>query len=979
MYLKKGKITKEQLADNKRLDELLRKVNSNLKLDKPSTAVLLPFEGQNNILKRKTLYTNFNADTDYKIEFAVPHNCYVLGVIIRKVLHFYGSNTDEQGSVFEFKDAKLTISEMLKPRELEVTVGYDSDFECDVNPSGLYLNYMDECNLEIKNNEGVKERVFGGYVSTPLPTSDRKTITIHCADRLKDGENKFILEQLFIQHGDKAPEESEYPENVSFQTYPQALNYLCQCYECTLTPNINKKGELDKNDTIEYKSGFSKKFGKKKDIKKIKVSNGQVTVNKNSIMLRNNSSGKKKQVFTLYNAKNPIDITGDEKNGYYNLHITYGLGDVKTEYEKKDISKVDVSDTVAGAQKFSKCGVSKDKKYVMGIGRNTAGAQSSTYPYKNIYRSVFVNKCPMCGKTGVLQWDCYKATVDGTEISCICGADFDCVTGYEKDGTLRSKLDKVGKTVKSSKSEQKKLKSGEMVATADGNAPIKPEDIFKAIKNSCKGFTYATGCSKASCLENTGKGDCFAWSDKISKELTKYKVNNKIVEYPTAEAPSGHRSVLYQNSKGKYVDFPYREYNFPKLVRNTDGSKNPSKIIKHYKAGGRITQATATGSTTKTQTTTVKITEGYDKDKPFQAYLDIIYSTTKTGKKYHVYVDFTQKANSSLTLSGLTLVWVNNAVKTISLNDFSKQLLARHKGANKIYLHSMSFVAPVIKSETDSSGNKTSTDWYTNDKSTHDNSSCKILLYGIKFDNEAGADPSDLMATGKPVNETIKKIVEDADYTVDMEYGRHRVYDKIIFKSDRKEEPVFHATEGDSNNILEWGNLTFDPANTLHNKSICVFKDNAKGEKLYSYVGNNYLDSILKYHEQCTLITESESIGAKEAAWKCNHNEEFNPEQTYSCTITVKGLPKLSLKDLVQLTADFKKLNTLKEVDSIIVNYSFDEKPTIRTELGLGELAPDLQVKKIIKGMRDDAKKDTTYFPLTATPVLDEDIYEWEN
>ena len=164
----------------------------------------------------------------------------------------------------------------------------------------------------------------------------------------------------------------------------------------------------------KYNKSFDITFGKKKKIKKISVTNGQSVVNNSSITLRNNSSGKKKQIFRLYNPKQPVNISQYESIGDdgkpmgLNFHIVYGLGNTKTDHKKKETATVDIANNVAGAQKFGKCGVSQDKKYVMGIGKPSAGRNGS-YSYNNIYKTVFKNKCPQCGKEGVLRWDSGRA------------------------------------------------------------------------------------------------------------------------------------------------------------------------------------------------------------------------------------------------------------------------------------------------------------------------------------------------------------------------------------------------------------------------------------------------------------------------------------------------------------------------------------------------------------------------------------------
>ncbi len=970
----------------KAMEKAVANVNKKI-VGKPSGGTALKFEGVDNAIKRKTLFKNFNQG-NYNVEFSVPHNCYVYGVIIRKVIKFWGTNNDEEGSNLQFTEATLTISDMGKPAELKCTIGYDNAFEYKDNRSGLYMEYMDECNLYIRNTEGKIVRKFGGYVSTPLPDNDRKKLTIHCADRLKDGENKYILDQLLLQRGDGSA--SEYEHSTNFNKYGEVLSYLCKLYETTLNNNLDSKYHVAGE---KFDKSFDITFGKKKKIKKITVSNGQYKANKNSMRLRNNNDGSKKQIFTLYKPKKPVNISqyesSDDKGNKLglNLHLTYGLGDVKTDHKVKETTTVDVAGQTAGGQKFGKCGVSEDKQYVMAIGTVSSAKDSGSYG--TYYKSVFKNKCPHCGSNS-LAWDSCRSDTKciytenwggskgswgvaaiETEITCnSCDSDFSAL-GNEKDSPWKS-LDKVGSTTESSKSEQDKLHNGEMIALPEGkNTTISADDIFSAIAKASRGWTHSLGTgSTASYLEQHGTGDCFAWSEWISKQLTKYKVNHKIVQYATSQADN-HRSVLYENANGEYVDFPYREYDFPQNSRNTDASRSAGHIY-WYKSGGRINQATTSGKTTKTQTTEVTVTKGYDKNAPFQAYLDIVISFDKK-KKHHIYVDFTQKAVSDNSISGLKPVWVNNASKKLTLKGFGDKVYDYfgHSGQT-IYLHSISFVTPKIKPTKE---NKKTT-WYTVDKTTRDNSSCKILLYSISFNSEGGTDPSDLNACGKSVNELLKSVLEDAGYIAEMEYAEHRKNDKIYFKLDNNSEAAFVATEGNNNNILEWGNISYNPANELFNMSRCVFKKNTTNK--YFYVESKDALSILKYQEQCTLMTENEGIGEKEAYWNARHNDKFNSEQTYSYTITVGGCPDLDLKDLVQIIANRYQLNTLKEVNSITVKYNYKNKPVIQTELGLGELAPDIQVRKNIKKLRDSAKKQTTYFKTSATPEPNQDIYTWE-
>lgn len=82
---------------------------------------------------------------------------------------------------------------------------------------------------------------------------------------------------------------------------------------------------------------------------------------------------------------------------------------------------------------------------------------------------------------------------------------------------------------------------------------------------------------------------------------------------------------------------------------------------------------------------------------------------------------------------------------------------------------------------------------------------------------------------------------------------------------------------------------------------------------------------------------------------------------------------------MVKVVADAKKLNTIKEINSIKVTFDIGHMPRIQTTLGLGELDPDLQVKENIRKLRREAKKENTYFSSSAVPVKDLTVYEWDN
>ena len=954
------------------------------------------FDGENNVIKRHTTFKHLSKGNK-KITINVPHNCYFYGAIIRKVLTFVGDNYygsalgSEEGNMV-LTGANLTISDMTKPSELSATVFYDDAFECNDSPSGFYIDYHDECNFYVKTDDGKIKQVFGGYVSSILPDADRTKLTISCADRLIDGQNKYLLDQMRLGGGTTDVKDSGYQEHMykDFESYPQALQYLCNVHETTLKSNITKSYTVDGES---YNKGFTISFGTKKKVKKVPVTNGIATPSKNYVMLRNNPRSTSKQVWTLYsakaNAKKPIEFTD-----FPYLHITYGMGKPVKKWQTKVTEKVDNAETTAGSQKFTKCGVSADGKYIMAIGLPSAGRDSSS----GWTKTVFKRKCPHCGSTDLV-WDIdygeggyaecrgeYEGGGNEGHIFCRgCDADYSC-QGYEHIDGSSYNLEKVSSTVSSSSSEKDKLRSGQMVAVPSTAMEITADDVFTAITKEAFKYKYRLGTSSSySAMKKSGSGDCWAFSDLIFTHLKKYGVSCKIVEYGTNYADN-HRSVLYKDEKNNWVDFPYRKYGwntrYDNMLNNTSASTS-GRTIEKYK-GNNISKIKLSTNTTSTQTTTITHTKGYDTSKPFQGYLKITYSINTNqsfkDKKYNLYVKFTYAPTSGNSLMGVKTYWVNNTIKQATLrleNDKTliDYLRSIHGENRRFFLHSIHMIAPKVKVTKKADGTVEDTDWYKQDKSTDDQSSCKVKLYQITFDGNQGTDPTDLQSCGKSVNSMIKELTDSAGYNVYMSYKTHRKDDQINFRVVNQSKEQYIASEGDNNNILSWNSINYSPVGSLFNMSMQVFKIN---DKTYKYIDTKDAPSILNYGEQCTLKTNNEVLSQREAYFNATQSDKYNPTQMYTYTITVPNCPNLVLGDLVKVVASAKKLNNLKEVKSLKITFDKSKMPRIRTEIGLDELAPNIQVSKNIRKLRDKAKDSSTEFSSSATPVTEDIYYEWD-
>ena len=366
---------------------------------------------------------------------------------------------------------------------------------------------------------------------------------------------------------------------------------------------------------------------------------------------------------------------------------------------------------------------------------------------------------------------------------------------------------------------------------------------------------------------------------------------------------------------------------------------------------------------------------GYDKNTPYQAYIELVYSTEKSwkAKKKKININFTQKAGTNNDISGLPSYWINNAQRQVSID--LKGWFEDNEPKKSIYLHSIRFITPEIPVNQDTENTENKREWYSFNKQTKDYASCKMDLFQIVFDDKLIINPTDLQSGGKTVNAMMNEIIEASGYRVHINYAKHRCDDRIIFSVDNQTKPLFTAQEGDDNNILEWSNISCSPVTVLRNTSICVYKD-AKGK--YQYVDTRDVDSMLQYGEQTTLITEGEVSGSKQAYFLARNSKDFNPEFDYTYTIVVPYAPYLQLKDLVEVIAYQKFLNDIKPIESIQIKYNNDTKPTIQTTLGLGEIEPFLRIKEDMQKLRTANKKKSTHFSTSASPVDDEEIYEWD-
>jgi len=971
----------------------------------------LIFDGETNCIKRMTAFYELEKG-EYTFRIRLPHNCYFMGAIIRKIKYYSGDNIDSAKTNLMFLSDSISKSSSVKPAEVSLSIGYDDAFECPDSESGFYMDYRDEINIYTKDEDEEILQLFGGYISSILPDSDRTKLTITCADRLIDGQNKYVMDSMYLLGGTKVAEDYDQELYHDFQSYGEALKYLCDICETTLKNNINENylvgGEA-------YETGLAITFGKQGNAKNVHATEMTVSENETFTTIRNNPNADKYQTTYVYDVKDygidPVEITN-----FPNFYLTYGLGDPKQELNAEGSSNgSDLAGVLGNGSKSFLVGadyngwgneqrrindvvkalrerghqaesVGVDPSAVTSVGLTSrakgkigvfiVGGQdggvfydfaSSWYNYDymiQIYASDTATTDKWITCNGLKNTKCYIDPRQGYS-SSVYQSGVQNYTPYEwckkhKDKTAYA-CGKLGCSWEDVISNFLKVIGG-----GGSKETSTPESVFQEITNEAFKYQYrlGAGSSSWSSMKSCGYGDCWAFSEFIFTRLKERGVSCKIVQYATSEA-SNHRTVLYKDSDGNWQDFPYRQYGwgsrYGNMLNNTSNSKSGSTISSFEGSG--IDDA-GLGSTEAK-----KMTVGYDKDKPTQFYIDFVFSTDKVNTHDYT-LNVTATATYQDTIGRLPTYWINNVVKqsTIEVKDKMADIVGDDDMELKYYIHAIKIKAPL-----------NSEPWYKSDENNVDESSCKMDLYGMGFNNGTVINPTDLSSCGKSIISQMESLVKESGYSVDIEYAQHRKDDIINFRVDNKTEPSFEAVEGNDNNILSWSSINYTPVSNLFNTSVYVYKKNTEKGQYYRFVNTKDSNSVLRYGEQITLQTSSDVLTDREAYYNARKkSDKFNPVETFSYTITVPYSPNIQIGDLVKVVADAKKLNTLKRVESVKHTYDISKIPKCQTTIGLGELDPDARLKKTLREIREATKKENTLFSTSAEPVNDKNLYQWE-
>ena len=353
--------------------------------------------------------------------------------------------------------------------------------------------------------------------------------------------------------------------------------------------------------------------------------------------------------------------------------------------------------------------------------------------------------------------------------------------------------------------------------------------------------------------------------------------------------------------------------------------------------------------------------------------MKIDYTVDKSAKKKTIYVDFASKSpdteNAFRNPNGLT--WTNNATYKNEIpvmkyiaeaernlrQDLNGKITL--KKAHNYYLKGVTLVREFEHKKDDK--NTDDVDESKLYDPIREDSVYKMDIYSLGICSGEIATIESLGVSGKTLYDSIKDIMEKANYTHSIKYGRYRKDDVINFNKMSDTTNVKETfNEGFDGNIIGISNVKYSPTADLINNSITLYKSDVNENSdvgRYRYARKSNLKDVLRYGEQTHIESMGESIAYTEASQEAlfNLDKYYKPDTTYTCTVV--GLPVVNVGDYVATKTVNPILTNEYNVASRKIIMKVDDSPRIRTEYGLGDIDNTLKVKNNLAKQRRELVK----------------------
>ena len=508
-----------------------------------------------------------------------------------------------------------------------------------------------------------------------------------------------------------------------------------------------------------------------------------------------------------------------------------------------------------------------------------------------------------------------------------------------------------------------------VVGAVGSNMHTKPKSYGCTKKNDVWVCVFGGACAGtiADLTGYTGFGDWFK-NDQLKKASLMFIFVSR---------PEGRASDIASIKKLGIA----HDDNFSRKVKNFTGIKNPANYLKNHGvtwiesgttngivkkiknqqfegSGLNLGGSNQTGE--KEISNSYTITHGFDKDKPFEAYLKIDYAVNKrNGKVKTIYVDWSSEAPSTSRKfdNDFGIIWQNRKkyIHEIDLLDKIKTAESDYAqtSTNKYYLKRVTFLRDFQDVLDDIDTEEDESKAYNN----KDRSSYKMLLYDLGVFSGEVAKMESLGVSGKTILDGMKTILEKSGYDWNIKYNKWRNGDALTFTdgSDDEKDIKYSFNEGFDGNIIGISNVKYSPTSQLMNSAVTIFKSKKKENDptmTYSYAKKSKIDEILRFGEQMKVENLSTETGSKEATQKAYDNlmKYFQPITTF--TVTSVGLPPININDWVETKTVNPLLTNEYQVASRKINIDVTDRPMVSTEFGLGDVDAPLKVKQNLAEQR---------------------------
>lgn len=282
-----------------------------------------------------------------KYVFTTPNTAF-FALVIKNYKLWQGDKYNGEGHELTVKSADIQLTNDFNVDTATVNMMYHHglDDETGLNLSGYKFDYRDEINIFVKNNAGIMEHVFGGYISSCNVDDELKTMSLPCASRLIDLDHRTSLSEIYMN---SVTDVSEYREKYDYtkncSNWSSPLEFLCSYSEIPLNTNVSDSKPLVRNKILQQI-----KYGTNKDCTAaVTTSHMSATINKASITLRNNPESNITQSVRIFDdevmgLKDKVII-----NNHPNLWIDYGLGATESSKEAGITKTKSTSTTTKGS------------------------------------------------------------------------------------------------------------------------------------------------------------------------------------------------------------------------------------------------------------------------------------------------------------------------------------------------------------------------------------------------------------------------------------------------------------------------------------------------------------------------------------------------------------------------------------------------------------------------------------------------------